>query len=141
MVDTGATMGFLRPRYLTIAAADLAGAVTAAIILIPTVKFAYRSESSHIMLETAAAMIAVIAAVLVYGRFRHGAAMSDLLLLVALCFFSVPKFVVPYIAGAVATSPGPFTAWSMLIASLIGASLFAVAAFVSERRLRSPAAA
>jgi signal transduction histidine kinase len=129
-------MGVLRPRYLTIAAADLAGAVTATMILVPAVKFAYRSESSHIMLETATAMIAVIAAVLVYGRFRHSGSMSDLLLLIALCFFSAPKFIVPYVAGAVAASPTRFTAWSMLVASMIGGALLTVAAFLPERRLR-----
>jgi signal transduction histidine kinase len=133
-------MGVLRPRYLTIAAADLAGAVTAAIILLPGIKFAYRSDSSHLMLETATAMIAVIAAVLVYGRFRNGGSMSDLLLLVALCFFSAPKFIVPYIAGPVAGSPTRFTAWSMLLASLIGAALFTLAAFLPERRLSRPGA-
>jgi signal transduction histidine kinase len=133
-------MGVLRPRYLTIAAADLAGAVTAAIILLPAVKFAYQSESSHITLETATAMIAVIAAVLVYGRVRQSGSMSDLLLLVALCFFSVPKFVVPYVAGSVAASPQRFIAWSMLVASITGAALFTLAAFLPERRLRSPGA-
>jgi signal transduction histidine kinase len=131
-------MGVLRPRYLTIAAADLAGAVTAAIILLPAVKFAYRSGSSHIMLETATAMIAVIAAVLVHGRFRHGGSMSDLLLLVALCFFAAPKFIVPYVAGALAASPSRFSAWSMLVASIIGGALFTLAAFVPERRLPRP---
>jgi hypothetical protein len=43
------------------------------------------------MLETSTAMIAVIAAILVYGRFRNSGSMSDLLLFVALCFFAVPK--------------------------------------------------
>jgi hypothetical protein len=38
VVDRIKTMGVLRPRYLTIAAADLAGAVTAAIILVPALK-------------------------------------------------------------------------------------------------------
>jgi signal transduction histidine kinase len=139
-VKQSTTMRVLRPRYLTIAAADLAGAVTAAIILVPAVKFAYRSGSSHIMLETATAMIAVIAAVLVYGRFRHGGSMSDLLLLVALCFFAAPKFIVPYVAGAISGSPSRFVAWSMLVASIIGAALFTLAAFLPERRLSRPGA-
>jgi signal transduction histidine kinase len=129
-------MGVLRPRYLTLAAADLAGAVTAAIILFPGVKFAYPSESSHVMLETATAMIAVIAAVLVYGRFKHGGSIADLLLLAALCFFALPKFVVPYIADALGSSSTRFAAWSMLMASVIGSALFTAAAFLPERRLR-----
>jgi signal transduction histidine kinase len=131
-------MGVLRPRYLTIAAADLAGAVTVAIILLPNLKFAYRSETSHIMLETATAMIAVIAAVLVYGRFKNSGSMSDLLLLVALCFFSLPKFIVPYVGGAIAGDSDRFSAWSMLVAGTAAAALFMVAAFLPERRLADP---
>jgi signal transduction histidine kinase len=131
-------MGLLRPRYLTIAAADLAGAVSVAIILIPNLKFAYQSPSSHIMLETATAMIAVIAAVLVWGRFRNSGSMSDLLLLVALCFFSLPKFIVPYVAGAIAGDTDRFSAWSMLVASTVAAVLFTFAAFLPDRRLGRP---
>ena len=131
-------MGILRPRYLTILAADFAGAVTALVILVPSLKFAYRSPSSHIMLEVATAMIAVFAAVLVYGRFRNGGSMPDLLLLGALCFFSLPKFIVPFVASAIAGAPGRFAPWSMLLASTIGAALFMLAAFLPERRLARP---
>ena len=64
-------MGGLRPRYLTLAAADLAGAVTIVALLRPEVQFAYHAPSFHVMIETVAAMAALIAAYLVYGRFRH----------------------------------------------------------------------
>jgi signal transduction histidine kinase len=131
-------MGVLRPRHLTIAAADFAGAVSVAIILIPSLKFAYRSQSSHIMLETATAMIAVIAAVLVWGRFKNSGSMSDLLLLVGLCFFSLPKFIVPYIGDAFAADTSRFSAWAMLVASVVGSALFTYAAFLPERRLAHP---
>src|ERR687885_2355591 len=105
-------MRSLRPRYLTLAAADLAGMVTAVLILVPEAKFAYRSAGSHIMLETATAMIALIAALLFYGRFRQSASSADLLLLVGLCFFALPKFIVPFVAGSIANSPARFAAWS-----------------------------
>src|SRR5438105_12685904 len=131
-------MGILRPRYLTILAADFAGAVTALVILVPSLKFAYRSPSSHIMLEVATAMIAVFAAVLVYGRFRNGGSMPDLLLLGALCFFSLPKFIVPFVASVFAGSPRRFAPWSVLVASPIGAALFMLVSFCLGRRLPRP---
>ena len=71
-------MGGLRPRYLPLAAADLAGAVTIVALLRPEVQFAYHAPSFHVMIETVAAMAALIAAYLVYGRFRHGRNASDL---------------------------------------------------------------
>src|SRR5919199_2419068 len=123
-------MRSLRPRYLTLAAADLAGMVTAVLILVPQAKYAYRSAGSHIMLETATAMIALIAAVLVYGRYKNSASPADLLLFLGLCFFSAPKFIVPFIAHTVAAAPGRFSAWAMLVASVIGSGLFAIAAFL-----------
>src|SRR5690348_9407820 len=129
-------MGSLRPRYLTIAAADLAGMVTVVLIVVPSAKFAYRTAGSHTMLETATAMIALIAALLVYGRFKNSGSLSDLLLLVALAFFSAPKFIVPFVEHSIAAAPERFSAWTMLLASVIGSALLAAAGFVREQRYR-----
>jgi signal transduction histidine kinase len=131
-------MGRLRPRYLTLAAADLAGAVTIAALLWPGLQFAYRAPSLHVMIETTAAMAALIAAYLVYGRFRHSHSAGDLLLLGALAFLSVTKFVVPIVSGHAVMNSDRFAAWAALTASVIGAGLFAASALVPERRLRRP---
>src|SRR6266849_1495149 len=87
-------MGGLRPGYLTLPPADLAAAVTIPALLWRGMQFAYRAASLHVMIETTAAMAALIAAYLVYGRYNHSHAASDLLLLAALAFLSVTKFVV-----------------------------------------------
>ena len=131
-------MGGLRPRYLTLAAADLAGAVTIVALLRPEVQFAYHAPSFHVMIETVAAMAALIAAYLVYGRFRHSRNASDLLLLAALAFLSVTKFVVPVASGRVVENTDRFAAWAALVSSVIGAALLAASALVRERRLRRP---
>jgi signal transduction histidine kinase len=131
-------MGGLRPRYLTLAAADLAGAVTIIALLRPEIQFAYRAPSLHVMIETFAAMVALIAAYLVWGRFRHSQSGSDLLLLAALAFLAITKFVVPLSAGRIVQNADRFAAWAALTASVIGAILLAAAAFVPERRLRRP---
>ncbi|TML19458.1 MAG: sensor histidine kinase [Actinobacteria bacterium] len=131
-------MGGLRPRYLTLAAADLAGAVTIAALLRPEVQFAYRAPSLHVMIETTAAMAALIAAYLVYGRFSHSRSTSDLLLLAALAFLSVTKFVVPIASGHLVQNSERFAAWAALTASVLGSALFAASALVPARPLRRP---
>ena len=131
-------MGGLRPRYLTLAAADLAGAVTIIALLRPNMQFAYRAPSLHVMIETLAAMAALIAAYLVYGRFRHSHNASDLLLLAALVFLSVTKFIVPLSAGRVVQNADRFAAWAALTSSVLGAALLAASALVPERMLRRP---
>src|SRR5262249_17644777 len=131
-------MGGLRPRYLTLAAADLAGAVTIIAMMRPEVAFAYHAPSLHVMIETFAALVALIAAYLVWGRFRHSENLSDLLLLAALAFLTVTKFVVPMASGHVVQNADRFAAWAALVSSVIGAALLAAAAFVPDRRLRRP---
>src|SRR6058998_2654053 len=131
-------MGGLRPRYLTLAAADLAGAVTIVALLRPEVQFAYYAPSFHVMIETTAAMAALIAAYLVYGRFRHSHTASDLLLLAALAFLSLTKFVEPIVSGHIVQNSERFAAWAALTASVLGAALFAASALVPERPLRRP---
>ena len=131
-------MGSLRPRYLTLAAADLAGAVTIVALLRPEVQFAYRAPNLHVMIETVAAMAALIAAYLVYGRFNHSRSASDLLLLAALVFLSVTKFVVPIAGRHILQNTDRFAAWAALTSSVIGAALLAASALVPERTLRRP---
>jgi signal transduction histidine kinase len=83
-------------------------------------------------------MVALIAAYLVWGRFRHSQSASDLLLLAALAFLAITKFIVPLSAGRVVQNTDRFAAWAALTASVIAGILLAAAAFVPERRLRRP---
>src|SRR5262249_53899491 len=131
-------MGSLRPRYLTLAAADLAGAVTIVALMRPEIQFAYRAPSLHVMIETFAAMVALIAGYLVYLRYRHSQSASDLLLLAALAFLAVTKFIVPLSAGRTVQNTDRFAAWAALLASVIAGVLLAAASLVPERRLRRP---
>src|SRR5690242_5233345 len=71
-------------RLATLAAAVVAAVVTLLFCFLPSVPFAYRSEATHIAIETAAALIAALAAFLVFLRFRQSARLGDLLLTCAL---------------------------------------------------------
>jgi hypothetical protein len=60
-----------------VTAALVSGAATAAVILVPALRFAYRLPDVHVTLETAAALIGLLAAYLVFGRFRRSGQLAD----------------------------------------------------------------
>src|SRR5712692_1253107 len=88
----------LRPRFLTIGAADFAGGVTILALLVPSVHIAYRSVPLHATLETSVAMIALLAAYLAVGRFLHTRRLADLLLSTALGILAVANLLFSAVA-------------------------------------------
>ena len=63
-----------------VAAAVLVCAVgTVALTFVPFVRFAYRASALHVSLETANALVALLVAYLVHGRYRAGRRLQDLL--------------------------------------------------------------
>ena len=65
-------MRALRSHRPTAAVLVLAGAATVAVLALPQLRFAYDAPSLRVALETAAAVIALVAAYLVLGRFLRG---------------------------------------------------------------------
>jgi len=53
-----------------------------------SLRFAHRNPSLHVAIETAGALISLLAAQLMYGRFRRGLDRGDLLLTAALVLFA-----------------------------------------------------
>ena len=73
------------PTALAAVVLALCAALTIAVVVLPFVRFAYRAPALHVSLETANALIALLVAYLVYGRFRNSRRLQDLLLSMALC--------------------------------------------------------
>ena len=120
------------------AATAIGGSITLALALVPGLQFAYRSPAAHVAIDTGAGVIAALAAILTFERFRRTASQSDLLLVAAVAVFAVTNLllsVAPAVSGA-AGDPG--SAWGLLGARLTGAALFAAAAFARPRPLRAP---
>jgi signal transduction histidine kinase len=131
-----------RPALVVAAVAALGGgAVTVAVSLSPWLRFAYRSPSLHVAIETAASLIAVFAALLVAGRARIGGRLGDVLLATALALFAATNLVfaaVPRLLDA--TETPALSTWAPLAVRLEAAALFALAALlpaIRMRRLRS----
>lgn len=129
--------GAQRRRMVLTAVAALA--VTAAIALVPGLRFTYVSATTRVAMETAQAVIAAVAAVLVHGRYRRSAALADLLLVVALGISTVGNLsvVVTRAATEDRVELSPFVAWSGLTISFLAALLYAAAAHLPARRVRA----
>jgi signal transduction histidine kinase len=136
-----AHMGPLDPmtvRNSMVLAASLAAGFTAVVVLVPDARFAYRSPSLQVAVEVTAAVTALVAAQLVYGRFRRSLERRDVLLSAALLVLAVTNLcfsAVPAIAGG---RPNDFATWAPVGGRLLGAALLTAAAFMSADRVRFP---
>lgn len=132
----------LRLRFLLLAVFCAAAVVTLLVSVLPFARFAYRSISIHIVIETLAAVVALFVALLVYGRFREGGRPVDLLLVPALGLFAVASLAFAAVPTSVSgEGPGKFAVWAPLFSRLAGAGIFAAAAFVPDRPIHRRKAA
>ena len=129
----------LRARVLTLVAADVAGILTIAVLVLPSARFAYRSPTLHATIETACGMIALLAAFLVFGRFRATERTDDLVLATGLGFLACANLVFAAMPWALLSIDSlRFSAWMSLIGTLLGAAMFVLAAFMPSRHLWNP---
>jgi signal transduction histidine kinase len=125
-----------RTGRAALVAAGIATVATVLIVAWPAAHFAYRGRQVHIALETAAALVAQLAAFLVVGRFQRRRRLDDLLLALALVLFALTNLV--FLAAPSIFSqgaPGHVSVWSALACGVFGALAFAAAAFAPRRRV------
>lgn len=123
----------LRPR-LVILTAVVGLLATWAVVVSPSVRPAYFSPHFHVALETAAGLIALLAAFLFFGRLREHRLQSNWALVYALALSSLINFgfgVVPAVVGSAAA--GEFSVWATSLGRVTSAVAFVVAAFSSAK--------
>ena len=115
-----------------------ASTATVAITVLPFVRFAYPAPALHVVLETTNALIALLVAYLVYGRFRESRRWQDLLLLLALCTGATANLALTALPSAVAlTSGDELHRWQALLIRLVGTLALTLAALAPvARRVR-----
>jgi signal transduction histidine kinase len=131
----------LRPRYLIAGATATGAAVTVLTIAVPALGGGHRSVSLHVAIETAASLIALLAAYLVFGRFQQNSHLSDLTLVCALAIFGLTNILfrtVPAVLSGEAEVDG-FALWAPVWGAVVGALIFALAAFAREVPVTKPA--
>jgi signal transduction histidine kinase len=132
----------LRTRFVTLAAADIAGLLTAAVLVLPFLRPAYRSAPLHATLETAIGMIGLLAAFLVYGRFRRTARTDDLALAAGLGFLACASLVFSAMPWALLSVDSMrFAAWTSLMGTVAGTFALALSSLMPSRQLWNPARA
>jgi signal transduction histidine kinase len=116
-------------------------AFTLMVSVTSAVSFAYRSPSLHVAVETAAALISLLAAQLMYGRFRRSLDRRDLLVTAALALFAGSNLLYSAIPAIAERSSESFGVWARALSGMLAVALLAAGAFGRARPVRRPAAA
>jgi signal transduction histidine kinase len=112
----------------------VAGVTTLLTTAFAVAEVSHRSASLHASLETAIAVISVVAAHLVFGRFRQSSARSDLLLFYGLAAFAITNVVFAALPAALRTVyPDGLSTWAPTLGALTGAGLLFLSALASDR--------
>jgi signal transduction histidine kinase len=119
-------------------AALFGGSLTLLVSVGSVVRFATRDPALHVALETAAALVSIVAAQLMYGRFRDGYELRDLLLTASLSTFAATNFAFLLAPALIDDGDHAFASWAASGGRLLGASLLALAAVTGDRPLRRP---
>jgi len=93
------------------------------------------TAGAHIAIDSASAVIAVLAAYLVFARFARGAGLAELLLVAALVVTAVGALAFGAVPAAVHPAVSRFMTWSSATAGLVAAILFALAGWAAPRRV------
>lgn len=114
----------------------LSGAVTIVGALDNRVPLVYRSTATHVALDTASGGIALLAAYVLFGRFRWTGRSTDLLTSLSLGLLGVTNITFA-VASAGATDEGsPVRLWTPFVWRFIGVLLLGIASVAPERTLR-----
>ena len=122
------------PRPI-LTAALVSSAATAAVVFVPALRFAYRLPELHVALETAATLIGLFAAFLVFGRFRRNGHLDDLVLCYSLCLLAFSNLFFAALPALLTSGSHDFGTWARLFGQLLGSAVFAAAAFAPRWRV------
>ena len=128
----------MRVRASIALTAGAAALFTLLVSVTSLIHVAYRNPSLHVAVETAAALISIVAAQLIYGRFRQSYEVGDLLLTASLAVFAVASLLFSIIPELTGAELGAFATWAAVSTRLLGAALMALAAVVPSQSLHHP---
>lgn len=111
-------------------------AVTIAGALNDRIPLVYRSTSTHVALDTAAGSIALLAAWVLFGRFRWTGTSTDLLTSLSLGVLGVTNIAFAVTSAGAADEGDPIRLWTPLFWRFVGALVLCVASLSPVRTLR-----
>jgi signal transduction histidine kinase len=98
-----------------------------------TLEPAYQNRSLHVAKETAAALVLLLVAALLVGRFRRTGRLLDLLALAGVVLLAGKTLVFSVLAAILAETSGGLTTWRTTGAAMLGAALLAASPLVPTR--------
>jgi signal transduction histidine kinase len=116
--------------------AACSAAITTTFALVPSLPLGFRAPALHVALETAAALIAFLAAFLVLGRLRREGRVPDLLLTCGLAILALSNFGFRTVPAVVDPHNSAVVVWGAVGGRVFGAALLAAAAIAPRRRIR-----
>ena len=125
-----------RARYAVALTAAACLALTAFLTAFPELVPVYANRSLHVALETAAAMVLLVVASVLLGRYRRTGSGRDLVTLLAVLVLATNNLFVSVLSAVVAEDPSAFTTWVSHGTYVLGPVLLAIAAAVPSRPLR-----
>jgi signal transduction histidine kinase len=120
------------------AVAALAGLLTLLTSVTSAVDLAYESAPLHVAVETAAALISLLAGQLILGRYARSTQLADLLLAAALILLAFGNLALSAVPAVVEQEGGALATWGALLVRTLSAVLLALAAWVPARPIRHP---
>ena len=124
-----------RPMRRVFVVAATSAAVTLVVAFVPEVHFAFRQPRLHVALESSAALIALLAAFLLYGRLRRSHRLDEFLLATALAVLALSNLTFAAIPASAGIDPTTSVAWAAALGRGLGAVILVAAAVVPARRI------
>jgi signal transduction histidine kinase len=109
-------------------AALFGAAVTLGVVLVPEIRFGYREPRLHVVVETTAALVSLLLALLALGRFRRSRALGDVLLASAFVLLWAVNLVFSAVPAATLDGPSHAATWGALAGRLAAGALLTAAA-------------
>lgn len=122
-------------RYVVALTAAVGLGLALIVNTIPALEPAYQNRALHVAKETAAALVLLLVAALLFGRFRQSGRLLDLLALAGVVVLAGKSLVFSVVAAILIETSGGLTTWRTTGAGMLGAALLAAAAIGPERIL------
>jgi signal transduction histidine kinase len=122
-------------RYAVSLTATVCLVLTILLSAFPELVPVYGNRSLHVALETVAALVLVLVASVLAGRYRRTASARDLLALVAVGVLAVNNLFLSVLTTVVTDHPSAFTTWASHGTYVLGPVLLAAAALAPARPL------
>jgi signal transduction histidine kinase len=111
-------------------------ALTLVLNSVESLEPAYQNRSLHVAKETAAALVLLLVAALLFGRFRRSGRLLDLLALAGVVVLAGKNLIFSVLTAILTETSGGLTTWRTTGAGMLGAALLAASALSPEQILR-----